>query len=880
MLTLLKLSGAKTMRAGNALLWSQLWLALCSHSSVQSVQAQPAPKHGPAAAANSPPPSASSQPPSTAGAAAPGPASAAASALEPPKLIAESFAQYPPEAKAQRLEASVLLQLAIDASGQVTGVQILEPAGHGFDEAAREAALRLRFDPAKRDGAPIPSRIRFPYAFKLAPEPPPVTSSISAEVKHAELPEPPPSAAKPSAAEVTEVTVRGKLSQVQRLQQSAEAVNVIDTRQAKEQTADLGEVLARTQGIAVRRDGGLGSFARFSLNGLYDEQVRFFLDGLPLSIAGYPTGIANVPVNLIERVEVYRGVVPVRFGADALGGAVNLVTDTSYQPRLAASYQIGSFGTHRVSLDGRYRHEPSGFIVGASGYVDLARNNYQVDVEVPDARGRPALATVSRFHDAYRAYGATLEAGIVDKPWAKRLLLRGLLSTYDKELQNNIVMSVPYGEVSYGETVIGATARYEVEPRDDVNVELVSGYSRRSIDYLDTSKWVYNWRGERVRERPVAGETDSRPHDQTIWEHTTFGRGIATWKIAPEHQLRASFTPQFATRQGDERIQADPKARDPLTAQRDLFTFVSGLEYELNLFGERLSNIVFVKDYYYSAQSEERLPGHVYKSRDSRKHTQGIGDSLRLRITAWLYVKASYEYATRLPTADEVFGNGVLVAANLDLDPEVSHNGNIGPRLELPRTPIGDITLDVNAFIRSSERLIVLLGSDRQFTYQNVYSARGVGLENALTWSSPGRWVGLDGMLTWQDQRNNSDQGTFADFDGDRIPNRPYLFGSWGARLRVPNLPGPSDTLEPFYNGRYVHSFFRSWESLGLRESKQTVEAQVTHSVGASLTWSPDIGRFTTTFEIDNLSNAKVFDNFGVQRPGRAFYVKISGELR
>jgi hypothetical protein len=222
----------------------------------------------------------------------------------------------------------------------------------------------------------------------------------------------------------------------------------------------------------------------------------------------------------------------------------------------------------------------------------------------------------------------------------------------------------------------------------------------------------------------------------------------------------------------------------------------------------------------------------------------------------------------------------VLIGANLDLEPEVSHTGNLGPRFELQRTSIGDITLDINAFIRSSKRLIVLLGSDRQFSYQNVYGALGMGLENALTWASPGRWVSLDGMLTWQDQRNTSEEGTFTDFDGDRIPNRPYLFGSWGARVRIPRLPGPSDSLEPFYNGRYVHSFYRGWESLGLRQFKQTVDAQVTHSVGLSWIWAPDVGRLTTTFEIDNLTDAKVFDNFGVQRPGRAYYIKLSGELK
>lgn len=167
-----------------------------------------------------------------------------------------------------------------------------------------------------------------------------------------------------SAPQPNEVSAHDVPSEAEQLQQSPDAVHVIDLRREQGHAADLGEVLARAQGIAVLRDGGLGSGMRFSLNGLYDDQIRFFLDEVPLPLAGYAIDIVNVPVNLIERVDVYRGVVPIRFGADALGGVVNLVTDRSYQSDAGLSYQVGSFGTHRLTLHGRYRHEPSGFVAG------------------------------------------------------------------------------------------------------------------------------------------------------------------------------------------------------------------------------------------------------------------------------------------------------------------------------------------------------------------------------------------------------------------------------------------------------------------------------------------------------------------------------------
>src|SRR5262249_42728125 len=160
------------------------------------------------------------------------------------------------------------------------------------------------------------------------------------------------------------------------------------------------------EGVGVRRGGGLGAGTRFSLNGLTDDQVRFFLDGVPLERAGYPFGIANVPVNLVERVEIYSGVVPVRFGADALGGAVNLVSDHDLRgQKVGASYEVGSFDTHRVTLSGRYQDEATGLMARATGFFDYARNDYPVDVEAPDESGRLSPARVHRFHDAYRATG-------------------------------------------------------------------------------------------------------------------------------------------------------------------------------------------------------------------------------------------------------------------------------------------------------------------------------------------------------------------------------------------------------------------------------------------------------------------------------------------
>lgn len=684
------------------------------------------------------------------------------------------------------------------------------------------------------------------------------------------------------------VVVGERLSESQRLSQSAEAVQVVETERAQQQTGDLGEVLARVQGIGVRRDGGLGSAVRFTLNGLTDDQVRMYLDGVPLEQSGYPFGIANVPVNLLDRVEIYRGVVPVRFGADALGGAVNLVTPDVRQSYLGGSYQIGSFGTHRVTIDGRYHDAPSGFVLAHSAFLDVAKNDYPVQVDLPQPDGSLAPTKVRRFHDAYRAFGARLEGGLVDRPWAKRLLLSGYVSSADKQIQNNLWMTgPPFGEPVFRQDVYGATARYLVRPTilgTQFDVDAVANYSYRTYGLRDVSSHRYSWTGEQtatIPNRKSWGEIGDAPVDELLRQHALYARVLTTWEPATEHALRLALTPAYTARTGDNRFEVEPGATDVLNAKNALLTFVAGVEYELNLFDDRLSNIVFAKAYVYRASGQEQAAaGGGLEQTHADRQTQGAGDMLRLRATRWLDVKASYEYATRLPRADEVLGNGALVLPNLQLLPEVSHNVNLGPHLAAKRTRLGSVSLDVNMFLRALDRLILLLGSGRSGKFSNVYSARSLGVESALSWSAPGGWLSLDGTLTWQDFRNTARSGDFADTRGDRVPNRPYLFGSWGARARLDDVILKTDSLEPFYLGRYVHSFYVAWGSVGDPATKLSVPLQVTHDLGVSWIFENDVARITATAEIQNVTDARLYDNYGVQRPGRAFYVKLAAHVR
>ena len=90
--------------------------------------------------------------------------------VTPPRLVRFVEATYPPQAKAEKLEGKVELELTIGRDGRVTDAGVVTPAGNGFDEAALEAVRQFLFEPARRDWKPVVSRIRYLYVFELKTE--------------------------------------------------------------------------------------------------------------------------------------------------------------------------------------------------------------------------------------------------------------------------------------------------------------------------------------------------------------------------------------------------------------------------------------------------------------------------------------------------------------------------------------------------------------------------------------------------------------------------------------------------------------------------------------------------------------------------------------
>lgn len=168
--------------------------------------------------------------------------------------------------------------------------------------------------------------------------------------------------------EAIEVVAKSK---ARKLQEQAYAISVIDLKNRYTAASPLNKVLNTVTSVRVREDGGVGSNYTFAMNGFSGNQVKFFLDGIPMDNFGSSFNLANFSANIADRVEVYKGVLPVSLGADALGGAVNIVTRVNAN-YLEATYSVGSFNTHKVSLAGAYTNTGTGFTFRANAFFNYS----------------------------------------------------------------------------------------------------------------------------------------------------------------------------------------------------------------------------------------------------------------------------------------------------------------------------------------------------------------------------------------------------------------------------------------------------------------------------------------------------------------------------
>ena len=302
------------------------------------------------------------------------------------------------------------------------------------------------------------------------------------------------------ATELAEVIVVG--NQLSKLKNSAFNATAINTRELVNTTRTLSDALSKAPGMKIRESGGVGSDMSVTMDGFSGKHVKVFIDGVPQEGVGSSFGINNIPVNFADRIEVYRGVVPVGFGADAIGGVINIVTPKRQRRWFVdASYSYGSFNTHKTYLNFGQTLR-NGFKYEINIFQNYSDNDYWIDSPVEDfvtgGINKKLIEHLRRFNDTYHNESAIARIGFVNKPWADRLMFGFNYSHMYKEIQTGVRQEIVYGQKHrHGYTIMPSI---EYGKRNaftrGLDISFNANYNRNVTTNVDTATVKYNWRGE------------------------------------------------------------------------------------------------------------------------------------------------------------------------------------------------------------------------------------------------------------------------------------------------------------------------------------------------------------------------------------------------
>ncbi len=676
---------------------------------------------------------------------------------------------------------------------------------------------------------------------------------------------------------IDEVTVKGK-SKTTRIEESSLPVKSLKIDKIKSTTNDVSQVLKGLSGIRIRETGGLGSNYSFSLNGLSDYRIRFFVDDIPVDYLGEAYKLNNLPVNIIDRVNIYKGVVPVDLGADALGGAVNIITSKSKNSYIDASYSFGSFNTHRFTLNSQYRDQKTGFTIRPKLIYNYSDNNYTMYDQEVFVDGEWQVLDVSRFHDQYNSITGGFEAGYTYLDWADELLISQSITSVKDDQQTDIFGN-PLGEVRSEEQGNITSLKYKKNNilNKKIDLKLFAVYNTINNTSIDTTSNRYNWLGEIRR---VANDNTGEINSQkTLFEYnqkTLIYRANVKYKINRNHAITSNYVGLNIKREGENRlgISDDEPFKSPNTLDKN----VVGFSYDSNFLNKKLNFNSSLKYYdfkIFTRNAKYILSDNITVIEDIKTNENKLGFSLAARylITPKLFVKTSFEKGYRLPEPIEIFGDGISVDANSELKPEESGNLNISVHNTLNFNK-NKLSTSVNFFRRDVLNFTQRISFGRRSKYVNIRDVLIYGFELDFKYSYKKRLF-VDANFTRQYSLNNvkfNDRGDLNRAYKEQLPNTPFLFSNLMLSYNL------FENLKRYkvmgnYSLNYVKEFYLGYAFIATAFDKNIIPEQITNDLG--LTVSTINERYSLSIQATNIFNQRVFDNFNIQKPGRAIFAKI-----
>lgn len=678
---------------------------------------------------------------------------------------------------------------------------------------------------------------------------------------------------------LSEVVVVGK--PVSKVGNSAFNATAVSTKDLLNTTKTLSEALSKAPGMKIRENGGVGSDMSVTMDGFSGKHVKVFIDGVLQEGVGGSFGLNNIPVNFADRIEVYRGVVPVAFGTDAIGGVINIVTPKHRRRWFVdASYSYGSFNTHK-SYANFGQTLQNGFKYELNAFQNYSDNNYQIDSPVEDfetgAINRRKLERVSRFNDTYHNEAVVGKIGFVNKSWADRLMAGFTYSRMYKEIQTGVRQEIVYGQKHrHGHTFIGSI---EYSKRNllsrGLDVAFNANFNRNVTVNVDTASVKYNWRGETASLNSPGEQSyqNSRANNNN-WSATF----TANYRLGEKHLFTINESFNSFSRSNDNLLAGVVSSDEfsKLTSKN-----MVGLSYKYTP-DTRFNVTAFGKHYYQyvvgPVATSAAQDTYVRTSRNLDAFGYGIAGTCFLPFG--LQLKVSCEKALRLPTIEEMFGNEDLEVGDMSLSPESSHNININLSFDtsfdrhMLYVEAGLIYRDTRDYIQRN--IFSLGGGKSAATYVNYGKVETQGISISARYSFS-KWLSLGGNFTRMNVCDNMKTAMGSNVANiayrERMPNLPYMFADTDVNFYCHGFGGEGNVLTVIYDSQYTRRFCYYASNIGSNNNDYIVPDQFAHNLTVS--YGIGNGRYNLSFECRNFTDAKLYDNFSLQKAGRAFYGKF-----
>jgi vitamin B12 transporter len=677
----------------------------------------------------------------------------------------------------------------------------------------------------------------------------------------------------PTSTELSGVTVIGQSeeqAEVQKVKQNVMPVTVITSKQIENRAGNLNEILARQAGVQLRQSGGVGSSSKINVRGLEGKRVQVFIDGNPLNTPDGSLGINDLPVQIIERIEIYKGSVPAHLGGDGLGSAVNVVMkhrDVSY---MEASITRQSYNTQILSLILKKTFVKQGIEVGAGVFDTRSDNDY-----IMQSPFQPELK-IKRDHDQFHSL---LSGGSIrfHKLWFDEVEIEAGYIPSERQIQGI------YQNIQHVNSSVKTFAQILNLSRENfANNKLGLKYSFIAAQFnsklVDTSAYNYNWDGTRIPSRLGKGELGIGPNLSTNKQKDFRQRINLDYRITPNFTLNLNSNSRYANVDPDDSLGNAFAGKNIYNYKGTVRNNVVGLTLESRFNDDKLLFSAALKHYHnkvdgYNTSIYNATNGSPDKLRNIT-NVIGYNAGLRYNFSKLFLVKASYERGVRLPNNQELFGDGILITPTTSLNPEYAHNFNTGLVYDKPITSERRLQIEGNGFYMNVDNLIQLSGNGLSLGYVNYAKANITGLDFEVKYDLLNNlFASFNATYQILTDINKLIPGTSAPNPTYKlqIPNTPNLFFNWNMEFHKTDLLGKDSKTRLIYDGAFVNQY-----SFGFNISVYddfVIPSYLIHTLSVEQSFKDS--RYIVSAEVNNLTDQVVINNFNQPLAGRTFRLKL-----